>query len=102
MNKVIILRSKRGKNKPKPELRTPGFFAELIKKLSGGGITGNKILYKKVGINQKRWSMLISGQISPTIDEIGRVLLFFEKKGCITTTFTMQLFNDTETSSIEI
>lgn len=83
-------------------MQNPTFFSKLVKNLSGGGIVGNKLLYKKVGINQKRWSMLMNGQISPTIDEIGRVALFFGKSGKVTTGLSLQFFDDNDTLSIMI
>jgi len=39
-----------------------------------------KEFYKKIGINRKRWAMLIRNEIAPTIDELQSIASYFDVK----------------------
>lgn len=34
--------------------------------------------YRRVNINQKRWGLIVKGQLSPTVDEAKSIAEFFE------------------------
>lgn len=36
--------------------------------------------YRRVNINQKRWGLIIKGQLSPTVDEAKSIAEFFDVK----------------------
>lgn len=81
-NRVIIKKVKpRGPNRPKPGLINPLFFRVFVTAAVGGGdIVLNKEFYESVGIRQKRWGLLMKGELSPEIDEIQRIVRYFSKK----------------------
>lgn len=37
----------------------------------------NSTFYNKVGIKRKRWAMILRKEVSPTIDEIGKIATYF-------------------------
>lgn len=70
----------RGPNKPKPGLKNPDFFSSFVSAATGGGmITLNKKFYSSVKIRQKRWGLLMKGEVSPEIEELSRVADYFKK-----------------------
>lgn len=98
-DRVIFKKVKpRGPNRPKPGLINPLFFRVFVTAAVGGGeIVLNREFYRSIGIKQKRWGLLMKGELSPEVDEIQRVARFFSKKLCLKTGFVhLDLFSNSE------
>ena len=98
-NRVIIKKVKpRGPNRPKPGLINPLFCRVFVTAAVGGGeIVLTREFYKSVGIRQKRWGLLMKGELSPEVDEIQRIAQYFSKKILLKTGFVhLDLFSQGE------
>ena len=98
-DRVIIKKVKpRGPNRPKPGLINPRFFRVFVSAAVGGGeIVLTREFYRSIGIKQKRWGLLMKGELSPEIDEIQRVARYFSKKLFFKTGFVhLDLFSQNE------
>lgn len=98
-DRVIIKRVRpRGPNRPKPGLINPLFFREFVTAAVGGGeVVLTKEFYRSIGIKQKRWGLLMKGELSPEMDEVQRVARYFNKKLFLKTGFVhLDLFSQNE------
>lgn len=98
-DRVIVKKVKpRGPNRPKPGLISPLFFRVFVTAAVGGGeVVLTREFYGSIGIKQKRWGLLMKGELSPDIDEIQRVARYFNKKLFLRTGFVhVDLFSQAE------
>ncbi len=65
--------------KRKKDIIHPEIMRNLVESIVGSlvHLQPSRNFYNKVGIRQRRWGLLMRGEVSPTIDELHRVAEYF-------------------------